>query len=81
MRKKTFVQKICALALTFAMVIGPAAYVRAEEPTQQNVKETAGADTPEMDGEIPGDVDDLGNETPTDSAGQPGQTATRLVKC
>ena len=74
MRKKTFVQKICALALTFAMVIGPAAYVRAEEPTRQNVKETAGADTPEMDGEIPGDVDDLGNETPTDSAGQPGQT-------
>ena len=38
MRKKTLVQKICALALTFAMVTGPVSYARAEEPSPQNAK-------------------------------------------
>ena len=53
MRKKTLVQKICALALTFAMVTGPVSYARAEEPSPQNAKETVVPEASEMDGVVP----------------------------
>ena len=76
MRKKTLVQKICALALTFAMVTGPVSYARAEEPSPQNVKETVVPEASEMDGVIPEGTEGLGAAAPTDGGEQPEQAGT-----
>ncbi len=76
MRKKTLVQKICALALTFAMVTGPVSYARAEEPSPQNAKETVVPEASEMDGVVPEGTEGLGAAAPTDGGEQPEQAGT-----